>query len=225
MTIEIVDINDVNELEKHMGDEGWSDWVLSQLRKDEKYDDKPTCDGLRRLAIRILGPMDITTIDVHAIAQDYAAVSVRLKFSKLGQTVIGSAEVHSNNTDAPFSQYPLATAETRAIGRALRVALNLRKVITAEEGSRKANISIPIIEDQDRSEGSITDTQIKFLDLLCKKNDISIAFAVESAVGAHDKLEDLTNEEAKIVSKLVDVWIKEKPEDLKTYDPNWKSSF
>lgn len=200
----------------------WSDWVLSQLTKDEMYDGKPTCDGLRRVAIGLFGPMDILPPTVHNINEQYAAVTVTLRWAN--RQVSGSAEVHINNTDAPFSQYPLGSAETRAQSRALRFALSLRKVVTAEEVSRKADISVPIT-DEHRTEGGITSTQTKFIELMCKKNDISIRGVVEAAVGAHDKLADLTYAEADQVQELLDTWAKERPDEVEGFDPDWKSSF
>lgn len=206
-----------------MGSEEWSDWVLEQLRPDEYPNDRPTCDGLRRIAIKLFGPMDIPKPDVHAIDRGYAAVSVMLIWPM--RMVSGSAEVHENNCDPPFSQYPLATAVTRAMSRALKTALNLRKVITAEEGSRKADISIPVTDDLETTD--ITDNQKRFIDLMCKQNDISVKDAVIEAVGPHDSIEELTHAESKTVQKLLDEWSKEKPDDIDIgpYDPNWKTSF
>lgn len=204
-----------------MGSEEWSDWVISLLRKDEYPNERPTCDGLRRIAIKLFGPMDILPPAIHACERTYAAVTVRLKWPL--RTVCASAEVHENNCDAPFVQYPLGTAETRAMSRCLRMALNLRKVITAEEGSRKADISVPVTDDVET--GGITDNQKRFIDLMCKSNDISVKAVVTEAVGEHEKLEDLSNAESKQVQKLLDEWSKEKPDDIDSYDPNWRSSF
>ena len=205
-----------------MGSEEWSDWVLSQLRDDEYPNGRPTCDGLRRIAIKLFGPMEILPPHVHHASAHYAAVTCVLRWPL--RTVCGSAEVSENNCDAPFSQYPLATAETRAISRSLRQALNLRKVITAEEGSRKADISIPVTDDAMET-GGISEHQIKFIDVMCRTNDIDVRTAVTESVGEHEKLSELTRAESKQVQKLLDEWAKEKPEDTPPYDPNWKSSF
>ena len=195
----------------------WSDWALSQLTKDELYDGNPTCDGLRRLAIKILGQFNVKAPTVHFCSQEYAAVTVNLYWPGTGRSISASAEVHSGNADAPFNQYPLATAETRALGRALRIALNLRKVVTAEEVSRKANISIPIT-DEARDKGAITSTQKKFVNLMCKKHDISIDQVVAKALDSENKkLDDLTYEEAQKVQELLDAWAKDKPDFVESY--------
>lgn len=204
-----------------MGSEEWSDWVLSQLHEDEYPNKRPTCDGLRRIAISLFGPMDILPPIVHYADTHSAAATAQLVWP--GRIISGSAEAHHNNCDPPYNQYPLATAETRAISRALKMALNLRKVITAEEGSRKADISVPITDDIETS--GITDNQIRFIDLMCKQHNVSIQAAVTEAVGQHDTLAELTNVESKEVQKLLDVWSKDKPEDIAPYDPNWKTSF
>ena len=47
--------------------------------------------------------------------------------------VTGSADVYWGNCDKIYRNHPVAVAETRAEGRALRRALKLRKVVAAEE--------------------------------------------------------------------------------------------
>lgn len=204
----------------------WSDWVMGQLTKKELSDANPTCDGLRRVAIKLFGMMDILPPIVHNCSPEYAAVTAQLKWPL--RTVCGSAEVHSNNTDNPFAQFPLATAETRAISRALRLALNLTKVVTAEEVSRKANISIPIT-DENRTEGGITDTQIKYINMACGTGkggiNVSVKHLVEKAVGGHNNIKELSFAEALQVNELINKWKLEKPENTPEYDPNWQSSF
>jgi hypothetical protein len=38
--------------------ESWSEWVLSQFADDELENGAPTCDGLRRVAEDVLGPIE-----------------------------------------------------------------------------------------------------------------------------------------------------------------------
>lgn len=210
-----------DKLRPQMESEEWSDWVLAQLRKDEKYDQKPTCDGLRRIAIGLFGPMDMTTT-VHNVDMNYAAVTCVLAWPS--RVISGSAEVHVNNTDPPFNQYPLASAETRAIGRALRLALNLRRVITAEEASRKADISVPIT-DEIRANERHTSTQAKFIDLLCKKHNISVESVTKAAISPNVRFDDVTNAQAIQIQALIEDWIKNRPENIEAYDPLWVGKF
>lgn len=188
-------------------DPEWSDWVLSQLTNDEKFEDKPKCSGLQRVANIVFGSPNSITTQVHQCNESYAAVTVCVEWPYY--RVEGSAEVHSNNTDAPFNQYPLATAESRALARALRTALNLRNVVSAEEVSRKADISVPIT-DENRTKGGITQTQKKFIELMGKKYDIDVSKAIENVVEAGKKVDDLSYEEAQQVQEILDQWAKEK---------------
>lgn len=218
---------------RSMGDPDWSDFVLSQLTKDELRDGNPTFDGLQRMAAKLFGTMNILPLKVHHCNEAYAAVTATIEFPEVHahKVVSASADAHNNNTDAPFSQYVLAMAETRAISRALRFALQLKKVVVAEELSRKANISIPI-DDSSRELGDATGTQIKFIELMCKKQNISVKWFVESVVGPHEKLSELTYSEASCVQEAlekraekIEQGKQEEETGVEVFDNNWKNNF
>lgn len=198
----------------------WTDYIISFLNEDELDDGKPRCDGLKRLSKELLGEHKPELI-VHAINQGYAAVTYKATFKK--GVYIGSAECHAGNTDSPFSSYPLATAETRAISRALKNALGL-KVITAEETSRKAELSTPA-NDENRTEGGITTTQVKFIERTCKNLDLSVKDVVEATIGQVDNIEELSHGNALKINQVLDEWkrgdnVEGKP--TKVYDENWR---
>ncbi len=120
-------------------DEGWTDYVLELFSKNELENGNPKVDGLRRVVEKLYGSFDSRSqiIDSPNINNGFrATVLVSLQFRNgdwTGWTVDGAADVFSGNTAAPYHKHAVATAETRAEGRALRKALKLVKVLSAEE--------------------------------------------------------------------------------------------
>lgn len=115
----------------------WTEYVLSLFDpKREIEKGNPKVDGLRRVAELILGPSNSITDVIQAPTVDNAGrstVMVRVEFVNTGQIVCGAADVYSGNTSRDFANHAVATAETRAEGRALKKALKLTKVYSAEE--------------------------------------------------------------------------------------------
>ena len=131
---------DINSLE-------WNDYVLGLLSDDEKIDGNPTTDGLRRIFEIAL---NCTVISAESTViqspspdnEKRATVSHSLTYVLNDggtdplfktRTVSGAADVYWGNCDKIYRNHPVAVAETRAEGRALRRALRLRKVVAAEE--------------------------------------------------------------------------------------------
>lgn len=117
-------------------DPEWTDYVLSLLVQDKEMDNgNPRTDGLRRIASKIFGEFSIITkvVDAPNINNSYRASVIVTLMLKNGIQYDGAADVFSGNTDRKFAAHALATAETRAEGRALRKALKLTKVLSAEE--------------------------------------------------------------------------------------------
>lgn len=117
-------------------DPEWTDWVLSQMEDYEKEGGNPKVDGLRRIANKYLGFFSCET-KVHQTPDNSnggrATITVNLYFPDRGLSYTGAADVYSGNTNKDFARHAVATAETRAEGRALKRALCLTKVISAEE--------------------------------------------------------------------------------------------
>lgn len=118
-------------------DIGWTDHVLTLFDTDREMDNgSPKVDGLRRVAELLFGEFDIFTkvVDSPNLNNAYrATVTVTLYFMASGRTVEASADVFSGNTDPMFARHSVASCESRAEGRALRKALRLTKVLSAEE--------------------------------------------------------------------------------------------
>jgi hypothetical protein len=131
---------DINSLE-------WNDYVLSLLSDEEKIKGNPTTEGLRRIFEIAL---DCTIINARSTVvqapspenEKRATVVHSLTYILNGaggstdfnlRTVDGTADVYWGNCDKVYRNHPVAVAETRAEGRALRRGLRLRKVVAAEE--------------------------------------------------------------------------------------------
>tara|TARA_B100001778_G_C18492271_1_gene585620 strand:+ start:162 stop:842 length:681 start_codon:yes stop_codon:yes gene_type:complete len=160
----------------------WTDHVLELLSDDEKIKGNPTTDGLRRvfeiaLDCTIIGSTskicqspepengNRATV-VHSLG--YVLNDKSLDDTIKTRTVDGSADVYWGNCDKIFRNHPVAVAETRAEGRALRRALRLRKVVAAEEIAEE-------VEDLDgNTVNKITNNQINFIDVMSKRLNINV---------------------------------------------------
>ena len=186
-------------------DLGWTDYVLGLLSDDEKIKGNPTTDGLRRVFEIAL---ECTVINSESIVQqtpdlnnaNRATVAHSLTYvlndSKVDpaiktRTVNGAADVYWGNCDKIFRNHPVAVAETRAEGRALRRALKLRKVVAAEE------IADVIEDDIDGNTISkISTTQINYIEVLAKRLNINVFSMLESLDFSFDNVYNIRHEEA-----------------------------
>ena len=205
----------------------WTDYVLSLLTKDEFINERPRADGLVRLCGVLVGDINWGSPEVHHVGVDYAAVTITPTLPN-GVKVFGSAECTVNDTDAPYNRYPLATAETRAIGRAAKRILGLTNVLTAEETSKVAELTVPEASNEDRTEGSITDTQIKFIDRMCKKLNVDVQKSITEICGEHGNIRELSHAEALQVNTVLDEWTREEDQEYAKFGPyedDWRNSF
>lgn len=163
---DMVDVEEVNDVEEEevaevpeIHSSEWSDYVLSQMSDDEKQDGNPTVDGLRKVLQRLIGPIISSISVVNASpsqGNNFATVTHNITVlwnnSPMDvRTFSGAADASDKNCNMPFSNYPVAMAETRAEGRALRRALQLRtvcaeelqdvKIVKEEENPSKINTS------------------------------------------------------------------------------------
>jgi hypothetical protein len=177
------------ETKPTINDIEWTDHVLGLLSDDEKIHGNPTTDGLRRIFETAL---NCTIIDssssvaqspepnngnratvVHSLT--YVLNAKGLDESIKTRVVNGAADVYWGNCDKIFRNHPVAVAETRAEGRALRRGLRLRKVVAAEE------IADEIEDDIDgHNVGKMTNNQLNFMDVLCKRLNINPIKYLES---------------------------------------------
>lgn len=217
---------DINSLE-------WNDYVLGLLSEEEKISGNPTTDGLRRIFEIAL---DCTIIDstsevvqspspdnekratvVHSL--NYILNNESLPAELRARAVNGAADVYWGNCDKVYRNHPVAVAETRAEGRALRRGLKLRKVIAAEE------VANEIEDDPDGINVSkITNNQINFIDVLSKRlninvnNMLTIKNITESIYNvSHKDAVILIRDLSKYQQNLSDI-----PDNIIGYDSSWK---
>jgi hypothetical protein len=214
----------------------WTDYVLSLLSDDEKIAGNPTTDGLRRVfeialncvvvesTSNVVQTPDINNEKratvVHTIGyilnnSDSNADPMLLNM----RTVSGAADVYWGNCDKIFRNHPVAVAETRAEGRALRRALKLRKVVAAEELAKD-------IEDHPDHDTvtKITNNQLNFMDVLAKRLDINMVKLLEKLALPVDNLYNISYTDAvNIVTQLTQYQQQNNvSEDILGYESNWK---
>jgi len=215
----------------------WNDYVLGLLSEDEKIDGNPTTDGLRRIFEIAL---DCTVVEstsnvvqapdpnnekratvVHTIGyilnnSEHKQDPMLLKM----RTVSGAADVYWGNCDKVYRNHPVAVAETRAEGRALRRGLKLRKVVAAEELAKN-------IEDDPSGDNvdKISEQQINFIDVMSKRSNINIKeLLLDMSIDAtniknisHDTAVSIIRELSKYQQNLNDI-----PSKLVGYDNEWR---
>lgn len=209
-------------------DPEWSEYLLDQLSDHELINGAPTVDGLRRITEKCFGEIVQSSTDIveTPTAQNNQRCTIRhtlhiVKYSSNHNiTVDGCVDVLYHKTPYPFKDHLVATADTRAEGKALRRALKIR-VVTAEELQN---------EDEDdalSSDELVNDQQILALNQLCKRLDISIMSFVTGEYKVKE-INALRNLEGRLlISKLSE--FQRTPQDIPKsyigYDDNWKTNF
>jgi hypothetical protein len=215
----------------------WTDYVLSFLEEEEKIMGNPTTDGLRRIFEKVMGceiiHCDTTVVQSPSRDNEMRATVTHTLTYILNQeheegsktaflnsrSVTGAADVYWGNCDKVFRNHPVAVAETRAEGRALRRALRLRKVVAAEEVASE-------IEDHPDMDtvNKITNNQINFMDVLSKRLDINMFKLLEKLDIKEENVYNISyNDAVNAVSVLANhQQSNEIPEDILGYDSNWK---
>lgn len=220
---------DINSLE-------WNDYVLGLLSEDEKIDGNPTTDGLRRIFEIALNCIVVESTSnvvqspdpnnekratvVHTIGYVLNTEGSDKGNLNLKKIVSGAADVYWGNCDKIYRNHPVAVAETRAEGRALRRGLKLRKVVAAEELAQ--NIEDDVHGD---SVNRISEQQINFMDVMAKRSNINIKeLLLDLSLDisnikhiSHDAAVGIIRELSKYQQNLDTV-----PSKLVGYDSSWR---
>jgi hypothetical protein len=215
-------------------DLGWTDHVLSMLSDDEKIKGNPTTDGLRRIFEKALNCVVIGATTnivqspepnnekrataIHSLT--YVLLTNDLPEYAKTRSVDGSADVYWGNCDKVYRNHPVAVAETRAEGRALRRALKLRKVVAAEE----------LAEDTEdhpdaNSVNKITNNQINFIDVIAQRLNINVSKLLETKGMDHKNIYNMSHEDAVDTIRLLSKYqqnVSEIPTDTLGYNNEWK---
>lgn len=225
---EVVEVNNEQETKIiNSSDIDWTDHVLSLLQDDEKIGGNPTTDGLRRIFEQALNctliKAESTVAQSPSVDNERRATVVHsLTYLHDGnlKTVSGAADVYWGNCDKIYRNHPVAVAETRAEGRALRRALKLRKVVAAEELAK--DIDTEHLEENNI--GKINTTQINFFDVFGKRLNINILKLLSKLAIDSKNIYNISYDDAvKTITALSSYQqTNDIPSDIIGYDPNWK---
>jgi hypothetical protein len=214
----------------------WNDYVLGLLSEDEKIDGNPTTDGLRRIfEIALKCSVIQSTSDVvqnpdpsnekratvvHTISYVLNDECVGANDLNRCRTVSGAADVYWGNCDKIYRNHPVAVAETRAEGRALRRALKLRKVVAAEELATN-------VEDDPTGDNvsKISNNQINFIDVMAKRLNINTLGLISHLGFDSNNIRGLMHDDAVAIIRELSKHqqhIDEIPESILGYSENWK---
>jgi hypothetical protein len=228
---EIVEVEEVKKMT--FNDIEWTDHVLSLLNDDEKISGNPTTDGLRRIFELVL---DCTLLEAStevvqspSLENERRATVIHTLTYHLNNSqsqglhtriVSGAADVYWGNCDKIYRNHPVAVAETRAEGRALRRALKLRKVVAAEELAKD-------IEDHtyDNEVTKISDSQVNFIDVLAKRLNINVEKFL-SSMGYTNNIKSIDHGDAITLIQKLSSYQQDTtnlPDDLKGYIQSWSS--
>ena len=223
------------------GSKGWNDYVMSKFESHELIDGNPICAGLRRVVDDVLGsivssrPTQVwPSTDVNGPGRATVVFEVVINWMDSGElrTFAEVADVWHGNTDDLFCAHPVATASTRAEGRALRKALKV-KCLAAEELAKKDIVSIVRqsvnvdqgIDGEWNEEDAISVPQINFIDAKCKQLDINVTNFINAGSDTYDSINEVSKQTAsKILSTLNEYQTKSKnmPDKILGYDSNWR---
>ena len=213
----------------------WTDHVLGLLSEDEKISGNPTTDGLRRIFEKALNCRVLASVSnvvqtpepnnekratvVHSITY-FLNEGSRDQPELNTVTINGAADVFWGNCDKVYRNYPVAVAETRAEGRALRRALKLRKVVAAEE------IAAEVDDHPDQNTVSkISNNQINFIDVMSKRLNINVSKLLETGNLDKNNVYGLSHEDAIGIIRQLSKYQQDMSgisEDLLGYTNEWK---
>ena len=224
------------------GSQEWNDYVMDKFDRKDLIDGNPTCAGLRRVAEDVLGdivssrPSQVfPSTDENGPGRATVVFEVVINWMNSGElrTYADVADVWHGNTDDLFCAHPVATASTRAEGRALRKALKIR-CLAAEELTRKKDVESIVretvsvnkaVDGEWKEEGAISGPQVKFIDSKCKQLGIDVIKFINMGTEQYNSIEDIKKKTAsKMLSTLNEYQTKNKdiPTNIKGYDSNWR---
>lgn len=223
----VVSVEDNTIVAPTMDSTQWHDYVMGLFDADEMQDGNPTVDGLRRVSQQIFGyiidegPKPVVSSNDFSVVEYFFifenADGRQKRVSSLGETN------NRNNCVTPFCHFPTTIAETRAQGRALRRALGLRKVISAEE------LGVIMEETPKEFGGLITQTQIKAINNLCKKGDIDVLKFINLDDQKYTSIMDVKHEDATKMIEHLNRYLADStnperaeiPATIKGYNKDW----
>jgi len=222
-----------------MFSDDWTAYVMGHFKPNEMIDGNPICAGLRRVAELLLGDIIESGPEQIFPATDNngpgrATVLFKVVFDWMNEgkhrVYKEVADVWHGNTDDLFCAHPVATASTRAEGRALRKALKLR-CLAAEELAKKNIVEIvqqavkqAPTSGEYEADKSISSQQIQFIDNRCNQLDIDVAKFINIGENTYGGIGEVTKDNAKKMIKVLNTYQNgsEIPDKVKGYNINWR---
>lgn len=204
-------------------DEGWTEYVLSQLKDSEKENGCPKVHGLRRIIEKVFGKVTSSNVKIVATSPDFAACEYSLTvwdgLEEFHYTACADAGGH-NLTDV-FKKYPTAMAETRAEGRALRKIMRLN-VVSAEELTETNSLGDKVVDTDNEP---INKHQIAIINTLAKRVNVNVADACTKILEREVKCaSDIgVSVSAQLIIKTLNTYQQDKdkiPEEIKNFTQN-----
>ena len=217
----------------------WNGYVMAHFKSNELIDGNPICAGLRRVAELLLGdiiesgPEQVfPATDNNGPGRATVVFSVTFNWMNGGtvKTFKEVADVWHGNTDDLFCAHPVATASTRAEGRALRKALKLR-CLAAEELAKKDIVDIvqqavkqAPTSGEYESDKTISSQQVQFIDNRCNQLDIDVVKFINIGENTYGGISEVTKDNAKKMIKVLNTYQNgnEIPDKVKGYNINWR---
>ena len=238
--VAVIEENANEEDRPSMFSEEWNEYVMAHFKRNELIDGNPICAGLRRVAELLLGdiiesgPEQVfPASDSNGPGRATVVFSVTFNWMNTGsiRTFKEVADVWHGNTDDLFCAHPVATASTRAEGRALRKALKLR-CLAAEELAKKDIVDIvqqavkqaPTSGEYEAGK-SISSQQIQFIDNKCSMLDIDAFAFINMGNGSFSTVSEVTKDSAKKMIKVLNNYQNNSgdiPDSIKGYKVNWR---
>ena len=222
------------------GSQDWNEYVMEKFDNKELFDGNPTCAGLRRVAEDVLGtivssrPIQVfPASDPNGPGRATVVFEIVIDWMDSGQyrTFGDVADVWHGNTDDLFCAHPVATASTRAEGRALTKALKI-KCLAAEELAKKdvASIVRQTVQQKPtdgewKEEDNISSAQINFIGAKCEQLDINVMDFINCGSESYKTIGEVSKKTASKMLGLLNEYqtkTKEMPEDIKGYESDWR---
>jgi hypothetical protein len=231
---EDVDSNEQVEDIPTMTSPEWDGYVLSHFAPDELSDGHPTVGGLRRVAEYLLGEIISSISDVvqPPVSPDLRATVIHTITFESGKRFSGAADSYYGNTDKPYGLFPTSIAETRAEARALRRALKLKNIVSADELAKdlddKSKKKIDKSNESNEPVEPINDTQVNCVNVLCGRNNINVQKTVQKHFGGIKNIKELTREQATNLVQILSGLQQDRTkitDDVAGFNVDWKANF
>jgi hypothetical protein len=188
----------------------WHDYVMSLFKEHELFDGYPTTAGLRRVCEILIGkivksgPSKVFPVEGNGIGRATVIYSISVKdFDGDILEYSDVADAWEGNTDDLFFAHAPATASTKAEGRAIRKLLKLRTLAAEELCKKDVSKYIATEERGSTSEERISQDQVNFINMKCKKMDIDVEAFINSGGSTYESIYKVTRDTAaKMIKKL-----------------------